>query len=52
MTDERDRSPPTDPRRSRSDWIPKADAHDLPTRENRLAALGRFAFPPATAAGR
>ena len=30
-----------------SDWIQSADAHDLPTRENRLAALGRFAFPPA-----
>ena len=30
-----------------SDWIETADAHDLPTRENRLAALGRFAFPPA-----
>jgi len=29
-----------------SDWIQSADAHDLPTRENRLAALGRFAFPP------
>lgn len=30
-----------------SDWNQNADAHDLPTRENRLAALGRFAFPPA-----
>ncbi|MFN3932944.1 MAG: hypothetical protein ACK4JY_14505 [Brevundimonas sp.] len=30
-----------------SDWIESADAHDLPTRENALAALGRFAFPPA-----
>lgn len=30
-----------------SDWIQTADAHDLPTRENRLTALGRFAFPPA-----
>lgn len=30
-----------------SDWNQGADAHDLPTRENRLAALGRFAFPPA-----
>ena len=29
-----------------SDWNQNADAHDLPTRENRLAALGRFAFPP------
>ncbi len=37
-------SGPGDPR---SDWIESADAHDLPTRENRLAALGRFAFPPA-----
>lgn len=32
-----------------SDWIGSADAHDLPTRENRLVALGRFAFPPAPA---
>jgi hypothetical protein len=30
-----------------SDWNQNADAHDLPTRENRLAVLGRFAFPPA-----
>lgn len=30
-----------------SDWIEAADAHDLPTRENALVALGRFAFPPA-----
>ena len=30
-----------------SDWIESADAHDLPTRENALVALGRFAFPPA-----
>ncbi|NJC41637.1 hypothetical protein GGQ87_001895 [Brevundimonas alba] len=30
-----------------SDWIERADAHDLPTRENALVALGRFAFPPA-----
>ncbi len=30
-----------------SDWNQGADAHDLPTRENRLVALGRFAFPPA-----
>jgi len=36
--------PPVDPR---SDWIQAADAHDLPTRENALIALGRFAFPPA-----
>jgi len=35
------------PRDPPSDWIETADAHDLPTRENRLAALGRFAFPPA-----
>ncbi len=38
--------PPT-PADPPSDWIQSADAHDLPTRENRLAALGRFAFPPA-----
>lgn len=36
--------PPPDPP---SDWIETADAHDLPTRENALVALGRFAFPPA-----
>jgi hypothetical protein len=35
-----------------SDWIAASDAHDLPIeprphRENTLAALGRFAFPPA-----
>lgn len=41
--------PPPDPP---SDWIESADAHDLAVahdagRENRLAALGRFAFPPA-----
>lgn len=36
-------SPPDPP----SDWIETADAHDLPTRENALVALGRFAFPPA-----
>lgn len=35
-----------------SDWNRNADAHDLAVahdagRENRLAALGRFAFPPA-----
>lgn len=36
-------APPDPP----SDWIQSADAHDLPTRENKLAALGRFAFPPA-----
>lgn len=35
--------PPPDPP---SDWIQGADAHDLPTRENALVALGRFAFPP------
>lgn len=36
--------PPADPP---SDWIQTADAHDLPTRDNALTALGRFAFPPA-----
>lgn len=36
-------TPPPDPP---SDWNAAADAHDLPTREPRLAALGRFAFPP------
>lgn len=36
--------PPADPP---SDWIQAADPHDLPTRENALVALGRFAFPPA-----
>lgn len=36
--------PPADPP---SDWIQAADAHDLPTRENALIALGRLAFPPA-----
>ena len=30
-----------------TDWVEQADAHDLPTRENKLLALGRFAFPPA-----
>ncbi len=30
-----------------SDGNQHADAHDLPTRENRLLALARFAFPPA-----
>lgn len=29
-----------------SDWNQGADAHDLPTAENRLMRLGRFAFPP------
>ena len=38
---------PPGPGDPHSDWIQNADAHDLPTRENRLAALGRFAFPPA-----
>lgn len=37
-------APPPDPP---SDWIEAANAHDLPTRENALVALGRFAFPPA-----
>jgi len=36
--------PPSDPP---SDWMETADAHDLPTRDNALVALGRFAFPPA-----
>jgi len=40
---ERPADPPKDPP---SDWIGGADAHDLPTRENALTALGRFAFPP------
>ncbi|MBA4001126.1 hypothetical protein [Brevundimonas sp.] len=30
----------------RNDWIESADPHDLPTREPRLIALGRYAFPP------
>lgn len=30
-----------------TDWVEQADAHDLPTRESKLIALGRFAFPPA-----
>ena len=30
-----------------SDWMETANAHDLPTRDNALVALGRFAFPPA-----
>ncbi|GAA0652846.1 hypothetical protein [Brevundimonas lenta] len=30
-----------------SDWMETANAHDLPTRENALVALGRYAFPPA-----
>lgn len=29
-----------------SDWNAGADAHDLPTADNPLVALGRFAFPP------
>lgn len=36
-------APPADPP---SDWNNQADAHDLPT-AGPLAALGRFAFPPA-----
>lgn len=32
----------------RNDWIEAADPHDLPTREPRLIALGRYAFPPET----
>ncbi len=44
--------PPPGPGDPHSDWIESADAHDLAVahdagRENRLAALGRFAFPPA-----
>ncbi|MDO9589166.1 MAG: hypothetical protein Q8R45_04790 [Brevundimonas sp.] len=39
--------PPPRPADPPSDWIQNADAHDLPTRENTLVALGRFAFPPA-----
>ncbi|MFN3537168.1 MAG: hypothetical protein ACK4Y4_06970, partial [Brevundimonas sp.] len=31
---------------ARNDWIEAADPHDLPTREPRLIALGRYAFPP------
>lgn len=46
-----DPPPPSEPEfpaeDQRNDWIEQADAHDLPTRENRLAMLGRFAFPPA-----
>jgi len=39
-----------------SDWIERADAHDLSVshktqRENALIALGRFAFPPEPAPG-
>ncbi|MES2834183.1 MAG: hypothetical protein V4707_05700 [Pseudomonadota bacterium] len=30
-----------------TDWVAAADPHDLPTRESKLVALGRFAFPPA-----
>ena len=30
-----------------SDWMEAANAHDLPTRDNALVVLGRFAFPPA-----
>lgn len=40
--------PPLEPQGTEpsSDWNAGADAHDLPTRENRLIAIGRFAFPP------
>lgn len=38
---------PPGPGDPHSDWNAGANAHDLPTRENRLTALGRFAFPPA-----
>jgi hypothetical protein len=51
MTDDRDdRQPPASPfpplGDPPSDWMETADAHDLPTRDNALVALGRFAFPP------
>ena len=39
--------PPAPPEDPPNDWNARADAHDLPTRENTLVALGRFAFPPA-----
>jgi len=39
-------TPGDPPKDSASDWNDGADAHDLPTRENTLTALGRFAFPP------
>ena len=38
--------PPLEPEPA-TDWVEQADAHDLPTRESKLIALGRFAFPPA-----
>lgn len=38
--------PPVTPADPPSDWNAGADAHDLPTAEHPLAALGRFAFPP------
>jgi hypothetical protein len=40
--------PPLEPQGGEpfSDWNAGANAHDLPTRENRLIAIGRFAFPP------
>ena len=38
--------PPLDPEPV-TDWVEQANPHDLPTRENKLIALGRFAFPPA-----
>ena len=38
--------PPLEPE-PETDWVEQADAHDLPTRESKLIALGRFAFPPA-----
>jgi len=44
-----ERATPETPPDPPSDWIETADAHDLPTRENALVALGRFAFPPAPA---
>lgn len=39
--------PPLEGEEPQADWIEAADAHDLPTRDNALVALGRFAFPPA-----
>lgn len=39
-------TPPAPEPDERNDWIEAADPHDLPTREPRLIALGRYAFPP------
>jgi hypothetical protein len=46
MTDDADPHATPAPADPPSDWIAGADAHDLPTRDNALVALGRFAFPP------